>query len=223
VCCRSGWQVSPCTAGCTSAACQSSTASPGTPLLFPPPPLSLSHPLTRSTLASDNILGLTAVVANGHVVRLTASTCTIDGVTMPYGEVRASPRPDNPSTYAHDCPHPHVLWVGVPGTVVRFARGRQQLRGRHLPDPASAQRRRPPLRLEHPLPARPRAPHRTRKPRGYDHAPAAVLVAVPGGVAAQRVGDVVRSGRVLQGLLLHHAGTHTREIGAYQRRHIHFP
>lgn len=61
----------------------------------PPSSLSLSpsHPLTRSTLVSDNILGLTAVVANGHVVRLTASTCTIDGVTMPYGEVPRSTSP----------------------------------------------------------------------------------------------------------------------------------
>jgi hypothetical protein len=39
---------------------------------------------------------LTAVVANGHVVRLTASTCTIDGVTMPYGEVPRSTSPGQP-------------------------------------------------------------------------------------------------------------------------------
>jgi FAD/FMN-containing dehydrogenase len=37
-------------------------------------------------LSSDNILALTAVVANGSIVELSGSSCMIDGVSMAYSE-----------------------------------------------------------------------------------------------------------------------------------------
>ena len=37
-------------------------------------------------LASDNILGLTAVVANGSTVELTSNSCVVDGVSTRYSE-----------------------------------------------------------------------------------------------------------------------------------------
>ena len=37
-------------------------------------------------LASDNILGLTAVIANSSAIELTATTCVIDGINVVYSE-----------------------------------------------------------------------------------------------------------------------------------------